>query len=104
MTAPSPNSPLSLNSNSNGRVDRQDDVSSPPNPIQPGITTMLDGSERNLAGQSDPTCPDSYSDALKFRVGGHGSSKVSIVELELCPQFRQSNPARITSVGQSSES
>ncbi|KAJ8423901.1 hypothetical protein Cgig2_028064 [Carnegiea gigantea] len=68
MTAPSLNSPLSLNGSSNSSVDRQDNVSSSPNPTQPEITTVLDGSGRNLTCQSDPTCRDSYSDFLKFGV------------------------------------
>ncbi|KAJ8450358.1 hypothetical protein Cgig2_004815 [Carnegiea gigantea] len=84
ITALSPNSPLSLNSSSNGNVDHQDNVPSPPNPTQPGITTVLDGSGCNLTGQSDPTCPDSYSDILKFGVGGHGSAK-------MCPLLNQNS-------------
>jgi len=87
---------------SNGSVDHQDNVSSAPNPAQPRITYMLDGSRHNLDGQPDPISLTSYSDILKFRVGGNSSSKTSIVEPEFCLQFRTSKPPMIIFLGQTS--
>ena len=57
MFVPSPTSPLSFSSSSDGSVDHQDNVSSPSHPSQSGISPVLDRSRPNYHGQN-PLIPN----------------------------------------------
>ena len=104
MSVPSPTSPLSFSTSSDGSVDHQDDVSSPSHPPQPEISPVLDGSRPYHYRQSLNNQSSSYSDILKLKVGGHSCPQMSDVESELCSQLSRRQPPRNVPLGQLSTS
>jgi len=74
MSDTSPYSPLSLNSSSNGSgSNMQDSVRSTHSSAQSLNPSMLDGFEHHNSNQPHEPLWSTFSDALKFGVGGHGS-------------------------------
>ena len=74
MSDNSPCSPLSLNSSSNGSgSNMQDSVFSTHNSAQSSNPSMLDGFGHQNSDQRYEPLRSTFSDALKFGVGGHGS-------------------------------
>ena len=85
MSIPSPTSPLSFSSSTDGCVDNQNDVSSPYHPPQSEILSMLDGCQSDYHDHPSNSKLPSYSSILKLRVGGNCSTEVPPVESELRP-------------------
>lgn len=102
MSAPSPTSPMSLSSNSNGSTDMQDIVPPANSATQPPITTLLDGGRLNHPSQPDQPYQPSYSDILKLGVGSDGGSHQCSAQLESSSQLRACLPLGVLPVSASS--
>uniref|UniRef100_A0A7C9DW80 DUF4283 domain-containing protein n=1 Tax=Opuntia streptacantha TaxID=393608 RepID=A0A7C9DW80_OPUST len=89
MSTPSPSSPLSFSSDSDGCSDHTDGISSPNPPPQPGLPAELVGGQAAFSGQPSIGQPPSFSSALKFGVGGNSSSVVPSAESQCRPKILQ---------------
>ena len=76
MSDNSPCSPLSLNSSSNGSGSNiQDSVPPTHNSAQSSNPSLLDGFGHHNSDHPYEPLRSTFSDALKFGVGGHGSGE-----------------------------
>ena len=89
MSLPSPTSPLSFSSNTDGSVDNQNDVSSPSHPSQSRVSALLDGGRSDYIGQPSNSKPPSFSSVLKLRVGSNCSAEMPLTEPKFHPQLRE---------------
>ena len=103
MSENSPCSPLSLNSSSNGSGSNMQGQLSPSHYLaQSSNPSLLDGLRLNHTDQPcKPTRP-TFSDTLKFGVGGHGCGIQPAVESKSSLQSGTNEPTRILPLGESS--
>ena len=99
MSVPSPTSPLSLSSSSDGSIDVQDGFPSASHSPQPGVPSVLDGCRSDHLSQSPHRQLLTYSDILKLGVGSDGSPNVPSSESQLYPNLRECQPSGVLSVG-----
>lgn len=101
MSLPSPTSPLSLNSNSDGSTDLQYPISAPNPPTQSPVTPLLDGGRSDHSGVPHKSHHSCYFDALKFGVGSRGGHYQCPTQPEPSAQFRASSPPRLIPIVES---
>ena len=103
MSDKSPCSPLSLNSSSDGSgSNMQDSVSPSHNSAQSSNSSPLDGLRLNSNDQPDEPPRPTFSNALKFGMGGNGSGFKPDAESKSGLQSGTNKLTRVLPLGESS--